>query len=261
MPRKKIIYTNNTCLHCHSVFKHSIDAKSRKYCGYKCAKEARKRRLTLKCEQCGNEFEVWEYEKNSKYCTNKCHHESMMADIIELECANCKVIFKRKNLAARLKNKNNFCTKKCADIFNSGKNHYEWKDNLHDNNEKTALARWAKDIKNRDNNCCNECGEQDVNILHAHHIKSKSERPDLIFNYDNGVCLCLYCHLKKHLNDPKAFRLLKLKIEVYESKKEELDKRGSKSRKQGRLHSTFQSEMHTTQESIRGNNEEASRIS
>ena len=55
-------------------------------------------------------------------------------------------------------------------------------------------------------------GESDINLLEAHHIIPRQLRPDLIFDLNNGITLCLNCHYEKHINDVKSSRLIKYKI-------------------------------------------------
>lgn len=59
---------------------------------------------------------------------------------------------------------------------------------------------WRRYILTRDNFECQICNKSMVNWdLHAHHIKKKSIYPQLIFNLDNGITLCKFCHWK-HVN-------------------------------------------------------------
>ena len=59
-----------------------------------------------------------------------------------------------------------------------------------------ALQAWSQTIKKRDNYMCKNCGSK--KNLNAHHIKPKSEYPELSLDLDNGVTLCEKCHGKKH---------------------------------------------------------------
>ena len=67
-------------------------------------------------------------------------------------------------------------------------------------------SKWKLAVKKRDNYTCQSCGikhdelerkKNDVTSwLHAHHIKSWREFPDLRFEVTNGITLCWQCHLK-----------------------------------------------------------------
>lgn len=222
MPRKVTIYTEKECSYCHKIFKHSIDSKKRKYCGYSCAEKSRIRRIILTCIECGKEFEKWSFEINAKFCSLKCKHKNMTSNIIICKCKNCDGTFLRKEHLLK-RGTNIFCTKKCADQHNSGRNHYEWKENLHDKNLKTALKQWSNQVKERDNFCCLECGDNRIKVLEAHHVKDRSSHPKLIFDLNNGITLCLWCHFKKHKNDQKSSRLIMFKINNYGKVKEKVD--------------------------------------
>jgi endogenous inhibitor of DNA gyrase (YacG/DUF329 family) len=196
------------CIYCNINFLGSIH---RKYCGYKCSKDARKKRVNLNCQNCNKEFEVQEWSKNSKFCSMECKVKSQTSDMIKVTCDNCSKEFKRKE--HKLKNgKHKFCSKKCSDTFNTGSNHYEWKEHLHDKNLKLALKQWSLKIKERDGYTCQLCGETNKSILEAHHMKHRSKFPELQFDFNNGITLCLSCHALQHLDDPKSLRLIKYKI-------------------------------------------------
>lgn len=197
-----------TCCNCSIIFSGS---ENRKYCGYTCAKEARKKRLHIICLHCNKQFEVAKWQKNAKFCSKKCKVLNQSSPLIESHCEYCNDLFKRKKYKLE-QSKHNFCSKFCADKFNTGSNHYEWKEHLHDKNIKLALKQWSSIVKERDNYICQLCGASDKNNLEAHHIKHKSKFPELQFNFDNGITLCLDCHALQHLNEPKALRLIKCKI-------------------------------------------------
>lgn len=62
---------------------------------------------------------------------------------------------------------------------------------------RSCATPWAKLVMARDQMVCQLCGIVDGN-LHAHHILSRRERPDLAGEVDNGITLCGPCHRKWH---------------------------------------------------------------
>jgi len=56
--------------------------------------------------------------------------------------------------------------------------------------------RWRREVYRRDNNTCQHCGA--TVGLHAHHILSYNEYPELRFDIDNGITLCTVCHALEH---------------------------------------------------------------
>jgi hypothetical protein len=60
---------------------------------------------------------------------------------------------------------------------------------------------WKARVNVRDNYICQECGKKGCE---AHHIKSWYEFPELRFDVNNGITLCLDCHkTSKHGGRPK----------------------------------------------------------
>ena len=43
-------------------------------------------------------------------------------------------------------------------------------------------------------------------------MKHRSKFPELQFDFNNGITLCLSCHALQHLDDPKSLRLIKYKM-------------------------------------------------
>jgi hypothetical protein len=85
-----------------------------------------------------------------------------------------------------------------------GKNNPNWNPML--TNEERNLSNrrsilpenytWKILVKERDNNTCQCCGEQE-NIC-VHHINNWKEYPEQRFNINNGITLCGNCHKQLH---------------------------------------------------------------
>ena len=56
---------------------------------------------------------------------------------------------------------------------------------------------WRKDVFVRDHYTCLVCGKRGGE-LNAHHIKSFKDFPELRFESDNGITLCIECHYLEH---------------------------------------------------------------
>jgi len=111
-----------TCLNCGTSFEVMGYLKTI-FCSRKCSSEHaqktgrtkysedKKAKVTKVCEFCKKEFKVWNYRKNARYCSKKCHykagqkilqctkcgtfHEEQINEInknlnIELFCTNCR---------------------------------------------------------------------------------------------------------------------------------------------------------------------------
>lgn len=62
------------------------------------------------------------------------------------------------------------------------------------------LKKWAASIYKRDCGVCQYCGfKKDApKSIQAHHILSVSKHPDLTLAIDNGITLCIPCHISEH---------------------------------------------------------------
>ena len=85
---------NRVCEHCNQTY---LGIKTSKYCGYKCSKDARKKRVTLVCLECSKEFERQEWNKDAKFCSYSCKHKNQSSEVLNLTCTSCSKEFKRKD--------------------------------------------------------------------------------------------------------------------------------------------------------------------
>jgi 5-methylcytosine-specific restriction endonuclease McrA len=67
-----------------------------------------------------------------------------------------------------------------------------------------ALTRWRAAVLARDGHRCQHCGTDQE--LHAHHLKTFADHPDLRFEVRNGLTLCIDCHGRVHGRDLRHWR-------------------------------------------------------
>ena len=83
----------------------------------------------------------------------------------------------------------------------SGENHHWWKGGITPGNENVRkssdYSNWRILVFDRDDFTCQDCHKKGGN-LHAHHIELFSDNPNLRFDINNGITLCLNCHAKRH---------------------------------------------------------------
>ena len=87
--------------------------------------------------------------------------------------------------------------KKCYLGSINGKNNPNYSNGIYANNLLSTVEykTWKLSVFNRDDRVCALCGIKDKgHTFHAHHIIPKRERPDLIFDINNGITLCKECH-------------------------------------------------------------------
>jgi len=74
-----------------------------------------------------------------------------------------------------------------------------WKEFATTRNHRRKVSKewkkWRDAVFLRDDWTCMDCNERGLR-LHPHHINAKSLYPELIFDVDNGITLCVECHMK-----------------------------------------------------------------
>ena len=80
-----------------------------------------------------------------------------------------------------------------------GSNHWNWKGGKSNPNEliKKSLewTMWRRQIFERDNYTCRDCGKSGV-YIEPHHIIPKRINKEIMFDIINGITLCRPCHKK-----------------------------------------------------------------
>lgn len=81
--------------------------------------------------------------------------------------------------------------------------------------EAERSAEWSQNIKIAAGWVCQDCGflgQLDKEFMDSHHIKSKSKFPKLQYSLNNGRCLDLLCHIRRHLHEPLAALLIVVRL-------------------------------------------------
>lgn len=158
------------------------------------------------CPVCGTQFQTTRNRikfGRGIHCSRKCQYisngEKLRKPCLTLVCKGCGKEFGR--LPSELKNKNGggqYCSTECAyQNKKVGKEAANWQGGKVEGNEKIRKSleykEWRQGVFERDNYTCRACGERGGKI-HAHHIKSFAEHPELRLDIDNGVTLCKSCH-------------------------------------------------------------------
>lgn len=190
----KVHYCSLVCLSRYTAKQRSDKLKTREY-PFKCGV----------CINCGKDIMAKNAQfikQDRKYCS-----------------VSCKTSYQNKNnnpmknLSTRIKvglankGKKHIVSKETCEkrrLANLGEKSHFWKGGLTDKNRLerncAKTKQWVKDIFERDNWTCQECGSRNGNgkniYLSAHHIKSWAKYPKLRYSLKNGVTLCINCHKK-----------------------------------------------------------------
>ena len=168
------------------------------------------------CEFCNESYchrpkteKAFQFRKR-RFCSNKCKM-AFLADYwrgrrkynykrVERVCIWCG----KSKLVAVAYSKRPFCNRICMAEWMSenqrGANHWHWQGGITEKKSRDNLyegyKEWRRKVYKRDNFQCQVCDSNER--LEAHHIKPRSEYPELILDIDNGITLCKKCHKEVH---------------------------------------------------------------
>jgi len=157
--------------------------------GIRCIECSGKKKLTF--EDVKQYFEEHDCKLlATEYVNNK----TLMKYECECENSDCKITFSRFKQGGRCK--------KCAIEKMTGENHPNYNPNLTDEEREkgricSGLGKWKKDVREKDNDTCQICGEIE-GVLCAHHIESYTPNKELRTVLSNGITLCEEHHKKFH---------------------------------------------------------------
>jgi predicted restriction endonuclease len=146
------------------------------------------------CKKCGNRF----YTRparikvgKGKFCSKACYHEYSIGKKHTEE--------HRRNISIALKGRRQTIKERVNKSI-SMKNR-DW--GILKTPEKELFRKsiemrlWRESVFARDNYTCQKCGVRGDKI-NAHHIENFSENPSLRTAIDNGITLCINCHIRFH---------------------------------------------------------------
>lgn len=174
---------------------------------------------TCSCQICGAEFKTKQANIDrgwGRFCSRKCKVLAQFTEMVELACDVCGVLFKRypsdvAKSAAR-EHEGVHCSKKCRGVVlgesQRGEANSQWRGGITPENTRIRQSveglYWREAVLKRDDYTCRHCGAKGSKrrgaavVLHVHHIKGFAAFPELRFDVDNGLTLCIPCHHKVH---------------------------------------------------------------
>ena len=157
------------------------------------------------CNFCSKDFTTG--NKNQKCCSRRCAHDYRHFN--QTKAFNCETCGKeyRRSLSELKKSDgvSRFCSIKCVNYKGENNPNYNNSSTIPD---KHRLRMWGLEVKKRDDYTCQDCGENNKHLLHSHHLKERRDFPELRFNLDNGITLCIGCHAERHKDDRILYNLI-----------------------------------------------------
>jgi|GEM_PF-1143934 len=188
------------CAVCGKVFTRKLSAVKEGrgiYCSRDCANSAQRKRETKICPVCGKPFEAKSSEiarGGGIYCSPECFHKEGKTDNrVTKACETCGQTFKVYPSRV-LKGLGKYCSRDCAYLAQRK----EYNRRYLEQELQARYYAWTEAVIARDGLRCARCGETDVSLLQTHHIQDWKDFPDLRYDPDNGIVLCLDCHASKH---------------------------------------------------------------
>jgi len=148
----------------------------------------KKDKIEIRCHCCSRLFYVSPCRSNSaKFCSRSCH--------AKIKFKGNKINLGRVKSPEWIERMKKWC------VFYGEKNP-KWKGGISKNNpykhyKNSLYKKWRKNIFIRDDYTCKKCNKRGVE-LHPHHIKSYTKFPDLRYDENNGITLCVPCHRHLH---------------------------------------------------------------
>jgi hypothetical protein len=149
--------------------------------------------VTRICDDCGKiDIVKW-----NKHQFEKCYDCGHKREIHYQHCTECG-----KDLGHW--NRNVVLCRECYQKTNKGENHHCYGKTREEislnmkNTPKYKIKQWRTTIKERDNYTCDICRKQSKDDVVAHHLYDKTHFPEKIYDENNGITLCKYCHINFH---------------------------------------------------------------
>lgn len=214
------------CKVCKTTFKaHPYEIrKGRKYCSPQCYWESLreflrgennphyKGKISKQCPTCGKIFETYpnSFDIKQVFCSLACYKKIVITP--DKICLVCGKDYHRRGRKGKL---GKFCSRECKRLYRLQHPIRYWLGKKRPNLSKeknpawkggvTPLSKllrstlkfkeWRRKIFERDNYTCQICFKRGI-FLEPHHLKNIASYPDLVFDINNGITLCIDCHRK-----------------------------------------------------------------
>lgn len=148
--------------------------------------------IKLSCSQCNKDFSVPPARINkAKFCSKICSSKNRIG----------KSSWNKGGTSWAKEKKFSEIHRKKIGEGHKGKKHYNWKDGITPLRKKAWFSieykQWRKQVFERDDYRCMDCGKRGGGQLEADHILQWSKYPHLRYEINNGQTLCKSCHIQK----------------------------------------------------------------
>lgn len=183
------------CKTCGKVYSKAVSqvrsGRLGHFCSVACYNAFRVQPVTVTCQTCGSEFQVWRsrFERgNVKFCSNKCSRVARV-DILRsanpnppnkvmVRCETCGKEFLE--IPSRIKQNSRFCSRACYGTWRkksgiaAGENNHCWRGGTSDRTivrlRQTEWRKLADEIRSQRGNVCEICGATSIHKLPVHHV-------------------------------------------------------------------------------------------
>ena len=155
----------------------------------------------IDCMICHKTFQVVGSRKDkAKYCSRKCYelskrgskHTEATKQKMKLHMIGDKNPMKNPDVAKKVS------LSRMGELNHTWKGGVAKKKNIRYNRE---YKKWRLAVLERDNQTCQHCKTNKSlgykSYMTAHHIKGFGFYPELRYDINNGICLCVKCHAKE----------------------------------------------------------------
>lgn len=184
------------------------DQDAAKFCGRACRNAwlRQNAKCWIVCEFCGKSARS--QNAGGRFCSRECAAQARSGplnrnwlDIPRTKtCEWCGKEYGPKPTAITSFVRGRFCSRECGwkgQRYLRGQDNPQWRPDARNRTRAKAIAAWAQTVISRDLATCQKCGATGVE-LHAHHIRSYRDHPELRTELSNGITLCAQCHWAEH---------------------------------------------------------------
>ncbi len=205
--------TEKECFYCRKFFQPQHN--SLKFCSRDCMALSHTKNHNRECVTCKKVF--YARSMKTKFCSHVCYGVTLkkfkvkeikvrkiQKKIAFIKCRECLIPFEIPLYRIATAK---YCSHSCRAKHFCGEKSPHWmfdRTQVLDNRSRTKQGQykvWRTEILKRDNYCCRMKNNLCKGILQVHHILPWRAYPDVRYNIDNGITLCIQHHPRKRKDE------------------------------------------------------------